>query len=198
MTRELKAWYEPLTPLSFLERVAYVMPDRAAVIDNDKRWTWKEFFGRVKRLSNALKGLGVKRGDNVAFLSRNFPPLLEAHYGIPLTGGAIVAINYRLSAPEIATIVNLSEARVMFVDAGVADRVNPDDLPNVEVYINVFDGRDTYGETPAKELPGVGYEEFITKASEEYVRLALDDENDVIAIDYTSGTTGNPKGCVYS
>ena len=198
MTGELKAWYEPLTPLSFLERIAGVMPDRTAVIDKDKRWTWKEFFARVNRLSNALKGLGVKRGDNVAFLSRNFPPLLEAHYGIPLTGGAIVAINYRLSAREVATIVNLSEARVMFVDAGVADRVNTDDLPNVETYINVFDGRDTYGETPAKELPGVGYEEFIAKAGDEYVRLQLKDENDVIAIDYTSGTTGNPKGCVYS
>ncbi len=198
MTRELKAWYEPLTPLSFLERVTYVMPDRAAVIDNDKRWTWKEFFGRVNRLSNALKDLGVKKGDNVAFLSRNFPPLLEAHYGIPLTGGAIVAINYRLSAQEIATIVNLSEARVMFVDAGVADRVNPDALPNVEIFINVFDGRDTHGETPAGELPGVGYEEFIANASDKYVRLELKDENDVIAIDYTSGTTGNPKGCIYS
>lgn len=198
MTGELKAWYEPLTPLSFLERIAYVMPARTAVIDKDKSWTWKEFFDRVNRLSNALKGLGVKRGDNVAILSRNFPPLLEAHYGIPLTGGAIVAINYRLSGPEIATIVNLSGARVMFVDAGVADRVNPKDLPNVEVYINVFDGRDTYGEAPAKKLPGVGYEEFIAKASDEYVRLELKDENDIIAIDYTSGTTGNPKGCVYS
>ena len=198
MTGELKAWYEPLTPLSFLERIAYVMPDRTAVIDKDKCWTWKEFFGRVNQLSNALKGLGVKTGDNVAFLSRNFPPLLEAHYGIPLTGGAIVAINYRLSAPEIAIIVNLSEARVMFVDAGVADRVNPDDLPNVEVYINVFDGRDTHGETPARELPGVGYEEFLAKSSDEYVRLELKDENDIIAIDYTSGTTGTPKGCVYS
>lgn len=198
MTDEPKAWYEPLTPLSFLERIAYAMPARTAVIDKDKSWTWKEFFGRVNQLSNALKGLGVKRGDNVAFLSRNFPPLLEAHYGIPLTGGAIVAINYRLSAREIATIVNLSGARVMFVDAGVADRVNPDDLPNVEVYINVFDGRDTYGETPAKELMGLSYEEFIAKASDKYFRLELKDENDIIAIDYTSGTTGTPKGCVYS
>lgn len=198
MTSELKPWYEPLTPLSFLERIAYVMPDRIAVIDKDKRWTWKEFLGRVNRLSNALKALGVKRGDNVTFLSRNFPPLLEAHYGIPLTGGAIVAINYRLTAREIATIVNLSGARVMFVDAGVADRVNPDDLPNVEVYINVFDGRDTYGETPANELLGLSYEEFIAKASDKYFRLELKDENDIIAIDYTSGTTGTPKGCVYS
>ncbi len=196
MARESKAWYEPLTPLSLLERIALVMPDKMALIDGDKSWTWKEFFDRANQLSNALKGMGVEKGENVAFLSRNFPPLLEAHYGIPLTGGAIVAVNYRLSAPEVATIVNLSEARVMFVDAGIAERVNPADLPNVETFVNVFDGRDTHGETPKKELPGPGYEEFIGEASKEYVRLELEDENDTIAIDYTSGTTGNPKGCI--
>ncbi|MBI2224612.1 MAG: AMP-binding protein, partial [Betaproteobacteria bacterium] len=154
-----KAWYEPLTPLSFLERIASVMPHRTAVIDGNHSWTWRDFFGRVKRLSNALKDVGVARGDNVAFVSRNFPPLLEAHYGIPLAGAAIVAINYRLSAPEITTIVNLSGARVLFVDAGVADRINPEDLPNVEVYVNVFNGRDTYGEAAVKVLPGADYEE---------------------------------------
>jgi fatty-acyl-CoA synthase len=174
------------------------MPDKTAVIDEDKSWTWKEFFDRVNQLSNALKSIGVKKGENVAFLSRNFPPLLEAHYGIPLTGGAIVAINYRLSAQEINTIVNLSEARIMFVDAGVANQVNPNDLPNVKTYINVFNGRDTYGETPKKELPGVDYEEFIGNANKEYIKLELENENDLIAIDYTSGTTGKPKGCMYS
>jgi fatty-acyl-CoA synthase len=195
---DLKASYEPLTPLSFLERIASVMPERTAVIDGDKRWTWSQFFGRVNRLSNALKERGVGKGDNVAFLSRNFPPLLEAHFGIPLTGGAIVAINYRLNAQEIAKIVNLSGARIMFVDAGVADRVNPAETPNVELYINVFDGRDRHAETPSTELPGMSYEDFIGAASDKYVRLELEDENDVIAIDYTSGTTGNPKGCIYS
>jgi fatty-acyl-CoA synthase len=108
MPDELKHWYEPLTPLSFLERIAVVMPDKTAVIDEHKIWTWKEFFDRVNQLSNALKGIGVGKGENVAFLSRNFPHLLEAHYGVPLTGGAIVAINYRLSPKEVATIVNLS------------------------------------------------------------------------------------------
>ena len=131
VSKASKAWYEPLTPLSFLERIASVMPHRTAVIDGNNQWNWREFFGRVNQLSNALKGIGVTRGDNVAFVSRNFPPLLEAHYAIPLTGGAIVAINYRLSAKEISTIVNLSGARVLFVDAGVADRVNPEDLPGV-------------------------------------------------------------------
>ncbi len=198
MPDDLKHWYEPLTPLSFLERIAVVMPEKAAVIDDHKIWTWKEFFDRVNQLSNALKGIGVGKGENVAFLSRNFPPLLEAHYGVPLTGGAIVAINYRLSAKEVATIVNLCEARVMFVDAGVADLVNPGDLPNVKTYINVFDGRDTYGEAPKRELEGEDYEAFIGRASNEYIRLELEDENDILAIDYTSGTTGKPKGCVYS
>ena len=198
MPDDLKHWYEPLTPLSFLERIAVVMPEKAAVIDAHKIWTWKEFFDRVNQLSNALQGIGVGKGENVAFLSRNFPPLLEAHYGVPLTGGAIVAINYRLSAKEVATIVNLCEARVMFVDAGVADLVNPGDLPNVKTYINVFDGRDTYGEAPKRELEGEDYEAFIGRASNEYIRLELEDENDILAIDYTSGTTGKPKGCVYS
>ena len=198
MPDDLKHWYEPLTPLSFLERIAVVMPEKAAVIDEHKIWTWKEFFDRVNQLSNALKGIGVGKGENVAFLSRNFPPLLEAHYGVPLTGGAIVAINYRLSAKEVATIVNLCEAKVMFVDAGVADLVNPGDLPNVKTYINVFDGRDTYGEIPKIELEGEDYEAFIGRASNEYIRLELEDENDIMAIDYTSGTTGKPKGCVYS
>jgi len=198
MPDDFKHWYEPLTPLSFLERIAVVMPEKAAVIDEHKIWTWKEFFDRVNQLSNALKGIGVGKGENVAFLSRNFPPLLEAHYGVPLTGGAIVAINYRLSAKEVATIVNLCEAKVMFVDAGVADLVNPRDLPNVKTYINVFDGRDTYGEAPKRELEGEDYEAFIGRASNEYIRLELEDENDILAIDYTSGTTGKPKGCVYS
>ncbi|MBA7659040.1 Long-chain-fatty-acid--CoA ligase [subsurface metagenome] len=197
MPKEPLHWYKALTPLSFLERIARVMPDKTAVIDADRQWTWNEFFTRVNQLSNALKGIGVKKGDKVTFLSRNFPPLLEAHYGIPLTGASIVAINYRLSASEIMTIVNLAEAKVMFVDAGVADRVNPKEMPQVKTYINVCDGK-YYGETPRKELPGVDYEEFVGKASKDYVKLELEDENDLIAIDYTSGTTGKPKGCMYS
>ncbi|MFQ5485113.1 MAG: AMP-binding protein [Desulfobacterales bacterium] len=198
MADQLKHWYEPLTPLSFLERISYVMPDKTAVIHEDQHWTWKEFFDRANRLSNALKGIGVGKGKNVVFLSRNFPPLLEAHYGVPLAGGALVAINYRLSPGEVTTIVNLSEAEVMVVDSGVAHLVNAEDLPKVKTYINLFDGRDVYGETPGKELPGPGYEEFIGQASKTYIKPELEDENDIIAIDYTSGTTGKPKGCMYS
>ena len=196
--KELSHCYKPLSPLDFLERISRVMPDKIAVIDKDNTHTWREFTDRVSQLSNALKGIGVKKGENVVCVSRNFPPHLEAHYGVPLTGGALVSINYRLSEPEITTIVNLSGAQVMMVDAGVIHLVNPKNLPNVKTYITIFDGRDTYGESPNSELPGIGYEEFIGKASKEYVRLDIEDENDLIAIDYTSGTTGKPKGCMYS
>jgi fatty-acyl-CoA synthase len=196
--KELSHWYDPLTPLSFIERAARIMPDKVAVIHEDKSWTWKETFERVTQLSNALKKIGVKKGEPVAFISRNFPPHYEAHFGVPLSSGVLVSINYRLSAPEVTTIVNLSGAKVMFVDSGVADCVNPADLPTVKTYINIYDGRDAWSEKVARELPGVSYEEFIRKASKEYTRLHLKNENDLIAIDYTSGTTGNPKGCMYS
>ena len=190
-------WYEPLTPLSFLQRIAYVMPNKTAVIDKERQWTWKEFFDRTNQLSNALKDIGVKKGENVAFICRNFEPHLVAHYGVPLTGGALVSINYRLSASEVTSIVNLSEAKVMFVDAGVAHLVKAEELPNVKTYININDGK-YYGEIPGKGLPGIDFEDFIGKASKEYIKLELEDENDLIAIDYTSGTTGKPKGCMYS
>ena len=196
MPRELLAWYEPLTPLSFLHRIAYVMPDKVAVICEDRRWTWREFFNRVNRLSNALKSVGVKKGDKVAFLSRNFPPVLEGHFGVPLAGAVIVVLNYRLSASEVSSVVNLSEAKVLIVDEGVADLVKPEELPGVKSYVNIRDGR-YYDESPKKELPGVDYEEFLSRADDKYFRLELD-ENELIAIDYTSGSTGLPKGCMYS
>lgn len=198
VTSDVEAWYEPLTPLSFLERTARAMPDRIALVDGAQRRTWGEFFNRVNRLASALKARGVGKGDNVAFVSRNFPPLLEAHYGIPLSGGAIVAINYRLNAREISNIVNLCGARILFVDMAVADRVHRTLMPRVELYVGVFDARNTHGENLVVTLDCIDYETFIAAAPDANVRLKLEDENDVIAINYTSGTTGNPKGCVYS
>jgi fatty-acyl-CoA synthase len=167
------------------------------VVDGDRHWTWGEFYKRVNRLGAALRSIGVKKGENVAFLSRNFTPLLEAHYGIPMAGAVIVAINYRLLAKEISTIVANADAKVMFVDAGLADQINPKLMPNIHTYIYLYDNK-YYEEDSSKILPGIDYESFISEAGEKCIEYELKNENDIIAIDYTSGTTGRPKGCMYS
>jgi len=188
--------YQPLTPLSFLRRAAYVFRDKTAVVYGDRRYTWKEFFRRTNRFSSALKDIGIKKGDKVAFLCRNPPPLLEAHYGIPQAGAVLVALNTRFSTREISCIVNHSESKVLFVDGALADRIEPNDLPAVKTFINILDGENR-GEI-TKQLSGVEYEDFLKEGRDEYVKYDLKDENDPIAINYTSGTTGVPKGCVYT
>ncbi len=188
--------YEPLTPLSFLRRAAYVFGDKTAVIYGDRHYTWKEFFSRVNRLSSALKGVGIKKGDKVAFLCRNLPPLLEAHYGVPQAGAVLVALNTRLSTREISYILNHSESKVLFVDGALANRVEPNEMPRVKTFVNILD-EESWGEI-TKQLSGVEYEDFLKWGKDEYIKYDLKDENDPITINYTSGTTGPPKGCVYT
>jgi fatty-acyl-CoA synthase len=184
--------YMPLTPLRFLERAANVFRDRSAVIHGDKRYTWQEFSHRVSRMSSALRNIGIQKGDRVAFLCRNLPPLLEAHYGVPQAGAVLVSLNTRLSTREITHIVNHSGSKVMFVDEALAEYVKIDEIPGVIQFINITEGS-TKG-----PLPGIEYEEFLASGSDAYVRYLPEDENEPIALNYTSGTTGLPKGCVYT
>ena len=196
--QEKLAWYELLTPLSYLFRIAEVMPDETAVVCEEGKWTWREYYQRANRLANALKRAGIKRGDRVAFVCRNFPAQLEGYFGVPLAGAVIVAINYRLSEAELTDIINLSGAKILFVDSFVADLVNPKNLPAVETYVNILEGQRYHGEPPKERLPGLDYEEFMSQGSDERTGIMPQDENDLIAIDYTSGTTGTPKGCMYT
>jgi fatty-acyl-CoA synthase len=187
--------YTPLTPLSFLTRSAYVYPDKTAVIYGAQRYTYEQFRQRVNRLATALQGAGVTKGDRVAFLCPNIPPMLEAHYGVPLAGGILVAINTRLSSPEIAYILNHSGARVLCVDSELAALVHPirDQLSSLETIVNIHDG-----EYAGAGLDGPEYEAFLAGGSDTLLDKPVEDENDTISINYTSGTTGNPKGVMYT
>ncbi|HEY7711935.1 MAG TPA: AMP-binding protein, partial [Candidatus Entotheonella sp.] len=193
-TPQLAVNYTPLTPLSFLRRSTAVFPDKTAVVYNDMRYTYREFNQRVNRLASALQKAGVVKGDRVAFLSPNIPPMLEAHYGVPLAGGILVAINTRLAAPEIAYILNHSGAKVLGVDHELAALVRPirDQLPQLERVINIDD------RTGHDGLDGMDYEAFLTTGSDAPLDKPVEDENEPISINYTSGTTGNPKGVMYT
>ena len=184
--------YSTLTPLKFLERDAYVFKDKAAVIYGDRKYSWQQFYSRVNRLSNALKKVGIKNGDRVAFLCRNIPPLLEAHYGVPQAGAVLVALNTRLSTREISYILNHSGSRALFVDGELADGIEPDEISGVETMVNILDNG------TGSRLPGVEYEEFLASGRDSGIGYELEDENSPISINYTSGTTGVPKGCVYT
>lgn len=181
-----------LTPVDFLHRSVLVYPDRIAVIHGEKRCTYREFYARVNRLATALQRVGVEPGDKVAFICPNIPPMLEAHYAVPLIGAALVSVNIRLSPGEVSYIIDHSDAKCVFVDTEFSGLVDRDALGKVERFVNI---RDT--EAPAI-LEGEEYEQFLASGSPKPVAPAITDEDQLIAINYTSGTTGKPKGVMYT
>lgn len=186
-----------LTPQSFLERSAYVFREKTAVVYGKQRWTYPEFAARVNRLASALRQWGLNKGDRVAFLCPNTPPLLEAHFGVPLAGGVLVALNTRLSPENLLTILNHAGARLLFVDTELSHLVAPvhQAFASVEVVVNVVDEE---AGAPGDRLPGLDHEEFLINGNQGRIESWLADENDLISINYTSGTTGEPKGVMYT
>ena len=187
-------FYQNLEPFSFLERSAFVYPDKPAVIYNDRVYTHRELRDRVNRLAGALKNAGVGRGDRVAFIVPNLPPLLEGHYGPMSIGAALVAINTRLSPREISYILNHSKAKVLVFDSEFAPTIRQvrDEVPGVSLFVQVVD------EVPrADDIPGPEYEEFLASAPDGEHRDPIASEMDIVTINYTSGTTGMPKGVQY-
>src|SRR5262249_52751353 len=130
-----------LTPLRFLQRSASVFRQKPAVVYGDRSWTYPELAERVNRLASALRAAGVERGDRVAFLVPNIPPMLEGHFGVPLAGASLVAINTRLAAPEVEYILCHSGAKVLVVDTELAHLVAPslEELPDLELVVSVAD-----------------------------------------------------------
>src|SRR5215470_9147456 len=165
--------YTPLTPLSFLARSAYVFPEKTAVVYRNTRYTYRQFRQRVNRCATALQAAGVRPGDRVAFLCPNIPPMLEAHYSVPLAGGILVPINTRLSSSEIAYILQHSGAKVLCVDTEFAALIRPirTQLPQLETIINIVDGAHEGG------LEGQDYETFLASGTDKLLDKPVEDEN---------------------
>jgi fatty-acyl-CoA synthase len=170
-----------LTPLAFLDRTAFTFPERVGVVDGDRRVTWVAFRDRARRLAVALQESGMEKDDRVAFLAPNTAEMLAAHYGVPAAGAVLVAINIRLTAEEIAYILGHSGARILVVDPSLAHLVEEAEVEQVLVT-----GEDD------------SYEAFLAAAGEGEPEDRLASEDDTISINYTSGTTGRPKGVMYT
>jgi fatty-acyl-CoA synthase len=190
-----EANHVPLTPLSFARRTAEVFPDRVAVIHGDTRFTWSETYARCKRLASALVARGIGKGDTVAVMAPNVPALLEAHFGVPLCGAVLNALNIRLDAEAIAFILHHGEAKVLITDREFSPVISAalKTLKNKPLVIDIDDPLASSGEL----LGELNYEQLLNEGDPEYPWALPNDEWDAISLNYTSGTTGNPKGVVY-
>jgi len=189
--------FEPLTPLALLERTVRVFPDKTAVVYGDDRISYAQFGARVGRFAGALQRAGVGPGDRVAVLAPNVPELLEAHFAVLRAGGVLVAINTRLNASEVGYILNHSGAKVVIADVELADRVSeaPGGLAANPLMVNLEDAVAGVSGSP---LDGPGFAEFIDGAPVHPLAGPIADENSMTSINYTSGTTGQPKGVMYT
>ncbi len=184
---EPKVYRTDLTPVSFLRRSAYIFPDKVAVVHGDRRYSYGQLRERVDRLASILRSRRLQKHDRVAFLSPNIPAMLEAHFAVPAAGGILVTINTRLSSGEIDYILQHSGARYLFVDAMLESLIRPLDTARLQVVR--IDDTGTSGDP---------YEDFLAEGSLEPVASWLEDEEETISINYTSGTTGRPKGVMYT
>jgi len=188
--------FDPLTPLAFLERTVRVFPQKTAVVYGDRRSSWAELGEHVGRFAGALARAGVEPGDRVAVLAPNVPALLAAHFAVLLARGVLVAINTRLAPDEVGYILNHSGAKVVLADPELAPRVA--EGPRLEAEPLLVNLEDPVAGVTGTPLPGPTFEAFLEGAEVRPLAGGIDDEKRLTSLNYTSGTTGRPKGVMYT
>ena len=188
--------FQPLTPLSFLERAAEVYPDATAIVHGARSWNYRQFYSRARQLASALARRGIKRGDTVSVMLANTPALVEAHYGVPMAGAVLNALNTRLDAALIAFILDHADTKVLITDREFS-KIVKEALARAKVKPLVVDYDDPEFTGAGERLGSLEYEEFLREGDADFVWQMPDDEWDAISLNYTSGTTGDPKGVVY-
>ena len=193
--QQQEANFEPLSPVSFLRRAAQIAPAHTAVIHGDRRYTYAQFYERSCRLASALSRRGIGQGDCVAIMGANTPEMLEAHNGVPMLGAVLNSLNIRLDPRTIAFILEHGEAQVLLTDCGFSDTVR-EALALIDRELLVVDIDDPMA-TGGECLGAVDYEDFLAEGDPNFAPEPLLDEWQALSLLYTSGTTGDPKGCVY-
>ena len=195
--KKVKANHVALSPLSFLPRAANLFPNKDAVVYGDRRYSWSQCYKRCRSLASAISKLGVSTGDTVSVIAANTPEMVEAHYGIAMAGAVLNSINVRLDADTIAYILDHSEAKILITDTGFSPSVKEGIKKIENKKLIIIDIVDMQAEGDKTTLGTMNYEELLLTGDTNFKWSLPDDEWNALSLNYTSGTSGKPKGVVY-